>query len=59
MFERLSPAYPGTGVGLALVRKVVERMEGQVGVETGAEGGSRFWLEFAKAAATASVAGEP
>lgn len=59
MFERLSPAYPGTGVGLALVRKVVERMDGRVGVEPGAETGSRFWLEFAKADAPESVAPAP
>jgi PAS domain S-box-containing protein len=59
MFERLSPAYPGTGVGLALVRKVAERMDGRVGVEAGAGGGSRFWLEFAKPGAPASIASEP
>lgn len=49
MFQRLSPAYPGTGVGLALVLKVVERMRGGVGVESVAGAGSRFWVEFAKA----------
>lgn len=49
MFERLDPAYEGTGVGLALVRKVTERMRGHVGVESAPEGGSRFWLELAKA----------
>ena len=48
MFERLNPVYEGTGVGLALVRKVVERMRGRVGVEPGASGGSRFWLELRK-----------
>jgi PAS domain S-box-containing protein len=59
MFERLSPAYPGTGVGLALVRKVAERMDGRVGVEAGAPDGSRFWLEFAKPGTPASVAHDP
>ncbi len=48
MFERLSTEYPGTGVGLALVRKVVERMRGEVGVESAEGQGSRFWLEFSR-----------
>ena len=48
MFERLHSvdAYPGTGIGLAIVRKGVERMGGQVGVESASEGGSRFWLDL-------------
>jgi signal transduction histidine kinase len=49
MFQRMSAAYPGTGVGLALVLKVVERMRGEVGVESAEGTGSRFWVEFAKA----------
>jgi PAS domain S-box-containing protein len=48
MFERLNPSYEGTGVGLALVRKVTERMRGHVGVEPGVNGGSRFWIELLK-----------
>jgi CHASE1-domain containing sensor protein/nitrogen-specific signal transduction histidine kinase len=48
MFERLhsADAYPGTGIGLAIVRKGVERMGGRVGVESASGGGSRFWLEL-------------
>jgi signal transduction histidine kinase len=48
MFERLHGAgvYPGTGIGLAIVRKGVERMGGRVGVESVAGAGSRFWLEL-------------
>lgn len=49
MFQRMSLGYPGTGVGLALVQKVVERMRGRVGVESREGEGSRFWVEFAKA----------
>lgn len=46
MFQRVSRDYEGTGIGLALVRKVVERMRGRVGVESEEGKGSRFWLEF-------------
>lgn len=46
MFQRLSQTYEGTGIGLALVRKVVERMRGHVGVESEQGQGSRFWVEL-------------
>lgn len=46
MFQRLSKDYEGTGIGLALVRKVVERMGGKVGVESTLGVGSRFWIEL-------------
>lgn len=36
--------YGGTGIGLAIVRKAVQRMNGEVGVESGMNKGSRFWL---------------
>jgi PAS domain S-box-containing protein len=51
MFERLHgmEAYSGTGVGLAIVRKAVERMGGRVGVQSETGSGSRFWFELAKA----------
>jgi signal transduction histidine kinase len=46
MFQRLNSKYEGTGIGLAIVRKVVERMDGKVGVESEAGKGSRFWVEL-------------
>jgi PAS domain S-box-containing protein len=51
MFQRLhsDPSYEGTGIGLAIVRKAVERMQGSVGVESSENGGSRFWIELEKA----------
>lgn len=46
VFERLhgSESFPGTGIGLAIVRKGVERMGGTVGVASEPGAGSRFWL---------------
>ena len=38
--------YEGTSIGLALVRKVVERMCGRVGVKSQPDQGSRFWVEL-------------
>ncbi|HWY74162.1 MAG TPA: ATP-binding protein, partial [Verrucomicrobiae bacterium] len=51
LFERLhsNTAYPGTGIGLAIVRKGIERMGGRLGVESKAGEGSRFWIELPKA----------
>jgi signal transduction histidine kinase len=47
-FERLHgvESYPGTGIGLAIVRRAVERMGGTCGVEANPDGGSRFWFEL-------------
>jgi two-component system sensor histidine kinase/response regulator len=38
--------YAGTGIGLSIVRKAVERMRGKVGVESTLDQGSRFWLQL-------------
>jgi len=47
MFQRIhGDAYPGTGIGLAIVRKGVERMGGETGVESEPGKGSRFWLQL-------------
>jgi len=46
MFQRLDKSYDGTGVGLTVVRKAVEKMGGRVGLESEPGGGSRFWVEL-------------
>jgi PAS domain S-box-containing protein len=48
LFQRLhtAEAYPGTGIGLAIVRKSAQRMGGRSGVESTPGKGSRFWLEL-------------
>ncbi len=53
MFQRAGKTYEGTGIGLALVRKVAERMGGRVGVECPPATGSRFWVDLKLAAASA------
>ena len=44
-------SYPGTGIGLAIVRKGVERLGGRVGVESHEGHGSRFWVDLPAEAA--------
>ena len=51
VFERLhgEEEYPGTGIGLAFVKKGVERMDGVVGVDAAPGVGSTFWIELPSA----------
>jgi PAS domain S-box-containing protein len=49
IFERLHPRgeYEGTGVGLAIVRRALQRMNGTVGLAPAPTGrGSIFWIEL-------------
>jgi signal transduction histidine kinase len=61
VFERLHRVdeYPGTGIGLAIVRKGVERMGGRVGLESEPDRGTSFWIDLPRAQDQARAAGAP
>lgn len=61
VFERLhgNESFPGTGIGLAIVRKGVQRMGGRVGVRSAVDQGSTFWIELPAAPAGPSPADPP
>jgi signal transduction histidine kinase len=48
VFERLhgEEEYPGTGIGLAIVRKGIERMGGSAGVSSAPGAGSTFYVDL-------------
>ncbi len=48
IFQRLHRAeeYPGTGVGLAIVRKAVERMRGKVWADSAKGAGATFYIQL-------------
>ncbi len=48
LFSRLhsTAQYPGTGVGLAVVRRGIDRMGGRLGLDSDYGVGSRFWIEL-------------
>jgi signal transduction histidine kinase len=50
IFQRLNTAddYPGTGIGLAIVRKAMERMGGRAWAESKPGAGATFYLEIPK-----------
>ncbi len=50
MFERLhaDEAFSGSGIGLGIVQRAVERMGGEVGVQSQLGRGSCFWIQLPK-----------
>ncbi len=56
IFERAgSTKVPGTGIGLAIAKKAVERMGGSIGVESAIGAGARFWIDLPQAASSSSA----
>ncbi|HEX9776769.1 MAG TPA: ATP-binding protein, partial [Geopsychrobacteraceae bacterium] len=48
IFQRLqrSEDYPGTGIGLALAHKAMQRMNGRIWAESAPAAGATFYLEI-------------
>lgn len=48
IFTRIGRAkdYDGTGIGLAIVRKAIERMQGTIGLDSALGRGSKFWFRL-------------
>ncbi|MGV3774891.1 MAG: sensor histidine kinase [Verrucomicrobiales bacterium] len=42
--------YDGTGIGLSIVKKAMQRMKGRCGVESNLGEGSKFWIELLRLA---------
>jgi signal transduction histidine kinase len=55
-FQRTPAAegYPGTGLGLAVCQRIIDRHGGEIGVEVNPGGGSVFWFTVAAGAVTLS-----
>ena len=60
IFQRLHErsAYPGTGIGLAMTRKIIEYFGGRIWLDTTYTGGSRFLFTLPIAAETMDPAPE-
>lgn len=61
VFERLhgQEEYPGTGIGLAIVKRGVQRMNGQIGLKSRPGEGSTFSIELPESTTSQSHPAEP
>lgn len=58
-FRREHPGYDGSGIGLAIVRKVVALMDGRVRLDSSVGQGSRFWIELPLASPASPIEPAP
>jgi PAS domain S-box-containing protein len=61
-FERLGAdrgALDGAGIGLALSKRLVELMDGQIGLDSAVDADSRFWLRLACADRRSAARSDP
>jgi PAS domain S-box-containing protein len=49
IFQQVDNRYEGTGIGLSIVKKAVERLGGKVGLQSEPGKGSTFWIELPRA----------
>ena len=50
IFRRLHTRreYPGTGIGLAICKRIIERHGGEIGIDSAPDGGAVFWFTLPK-----------
>lgn len=48
LFERASSTEAGSGIGLALSRRILDAFDATIGVEDNPGGGALFWIQFPK-----------
>ena len=58
IFERIDTSRGGTGIGLAIVKKIMTNQEGRVWIESEPGEGAAFWVAFPKTLSTPALSTE-